>query len=225
RKKKRYKRPKKSKWSAGIIKKPKKKKPATPASSSSCCSSTSSRGSSEENVRAVNGSLTTSDSSDAELLTVNGFHLNGGSRAQKKVLVNGYHRPKPAGRVPPRRLRTSKTNPRVNRARLSTVGEKKRREKTASMAALEQMQLFSRDRCVEILNEKTPPLVVDRSKLKDLLSRAVSKTDGAEVEPLEKLYALLAQCIYKQRNNYNKTELVQVRPAHPGTQPASTQHI
>lgn len=52
-----------------------------------------------------------------------------------------------------------------------------------------------------------------------LLNRAVDKTEGAEVEPLEKLYALLAQCIYRHRNNYNKAELIQVR--QPGTEPAS----
>lgn len=45
----------------------------------------------------------------------------------------------------------------------------------------------------------------------ELLNRAVAKTEGAEVEPLEKLYALLAQCIYRHRNNYNKTELMKVR--------------
>lgn len=44
-----------------------------------------------------------------------------------------------------------------------------------------------------------------------LLSRAVEKTEGAEVEQLEKLYALLAQCIYRHRNADNKTELIQVR--------------
>lgn len=36
------------------------------------------------------------------------------------------------------------------------------------------------------------------------------KTDGAEVEPLEKLYAQLAQSIYRHRDNFNKTELIQV---------------
>lgn len=31
------------------------------------------------------------------------------------------------------------------------------------------------------------------------------------MEPLEKLYAVLAQCIYRHRNDYNKTELIQVQ--------------
>uniref|UniRef100_A0AAQ5ZYA6 Bromo domain-containing protein n=1 Tax=Amphiprion ocellaris TaxID=80972 RepID=A0AAQ5ZYA6_AMPOC len=86
-------------------------------------------------------------------------------------------------------------------------------ETRATKAALDQVQLFSRDRSVEV--DKTPSLVVDRSKLKDLLNRAVAKTEGAEVEPLEKLYALLAQCIYRHRNNYNKTALIKVRSTKP----------
>lgn len=40
----------------------------------------------------------------------------------------------------------------------------------------------------------------------------VDQTDGAEVEPLEKLYALLAQCIYRHRESYDKTQLLQVAP-------------
>uniref|UniRef100_A0A3B5AL28 ATPase family AAA domain-containing protein 2-like n=1 Tax=Stegastes partitus TaxID=144197 RepID=A0A3B5AL28_9TELE len=82
----------------------------------------------------------------------------------------------------------------------------RKRETRATKAALDQMQLFNRDRSVE--SDETPPLVVDHNKLRDLLNKAVAKTDGAEVEPLEKLYALLAQCIYRHRNNYNKTELI-----------------
>uniref|UniRef100_A0A8C9SLJ3 ATPase family AAA domain-containing protein 2 n=1 Tax=Scleropages formosus TaxID=113540 RepID=A0A8C9SLJ3_SCLFO len=38
----------------------------------------------------------------------------------------------------------------------------------------------------------------------------VSKTEGYEVYQLEKLYALLSQCIYRHRKDYDKTELVQV---------------
>uniref|UniRef100_A0A3Q3MQI8 Bromo domain-containing protein n=1 Tax=Mastacembelus armatus TaxID=205130 RepID=A0A3Q3MQI8_9TELE len=88
------------------------------------------------------------------------------------------------------------------------------RETRANKAALEQMRPFDRDRSPELLDDKTPPLEVDRSKLKGLLSRVVDKTEGAEVEPLEKLYAVLAQCIYRHRNNYNKTELIQVQWPH-----------
>ncbi|XP_006809184.1 ATPase family AAA domain-containing protein 2B-like isoform X1 [Neolamprologus brichardi] len=80
----------------------------------------------------------------------------------------------------------------------------KQSESRANKAALEQV--LSRDR---LQQEETPPLIVDRSKLKELLRRAVAKTDGAEVEPLEKLYARLAQCIYRHRDNCNKAELLQ----------------
>ncbi|KAM7384838.1 hypothetical protein PAMA_011952 [Pampus argenteus] len=76
-------------------------------------------------------------------------------------------------------------------------------------AGLEHLQPLDSSRSAEILEEETMPLVVDHNKLKELLSRAVARTDRAEVEPLEKLYAVLAQCIYRHRSNYNKTELVQ----------------
>ncbi|XP_054461492.1 ATPase family AAA domain-containing protein 2-like [Anoplopoma fimbria] len=79
------------------------------------------------------------------------------------------------------------------------------RETGANMAALEQMQLFNR----EMLDKETPPLVVDHNKLRGVLSRAVDQTEDHEVEPLEKLHALLAQCIYRHRNDHNKTKLVQ----------------
>uniref|UniRef100_A0A8C9RBD7 ATPase family AAA domain-containing protein 2 n=1 Tax=Scleropages formosus TaxID=113540 RepID=A0A8C9RBD7_SCLFO len=42
------------------------------------------------------------------------------------------------------------------------------------------------------------------------IKRVVSKTEGYEVYQLEKLYALLSQCIYRHRKDYDKTELVQV---------------
>lgn len=38
----------------------------------------------------------------------------------------------------------------------------------------------------------------------------MAKTDGYEVFKLEKLYALLCQSIYRHRQDYNKTALVQV---------------
>ncbi|KAL7381337.1 hypothetical protein ABVT39_004286 [Epinephelus coioides] len=219
-KKKRCKRPKKSKWSTGVIKKTKKKKPTSPASSSS--SYTSSRDSSEsgleENMRVVNSSSTSSESSDREHLTatLNGFHHNINSVSDIQNRMNGYHHPEPADIVPTRRLRlqtrTSKIPPnlktKVNGVRLSKI-ESNSCETRANMAALKQMQLFSRDRCEEILHVETPPLVINHNKLRDLLSRAVTKTEGAEVETLEKLYAVLAQCIYRHRNNYNKTQLIQ----------------
>lgn len=46
--------------------------------------------------------------------------------------------------------------------------------------------------------------------VQELLERVVTKTDGYEVYKLEKLYALLCQSIYRHRQEYNKTALIQV---------------
>uniref|UniRef100_A0A672YDR3 ATPase family AAA domain containing 2 n=1 Tax=Sphaeramia orbicularis TaxID=375764 RepID=A0A672YDR3_9TELE len=63
-------------------------------------------------------------------------------------------------------------------------------------------------------------LIDTRCLVQELLNRAVAQTDGAEVEPLEKLYALLAQCIYRHRADYNKNDLIKVRPRKaPPTEP------
>ncbi|XP_060915207.1 ATPase family AAA domain-containing protein 2-like isoform X1 [Labrus mixtus] len=209
RKKKRYK-PRKSKWSTGIIPKPKKKKHPVPASplSSSSPSSLSSWGNSESDL-----SKSSSGERGQPSPATNGryVHSNGIADMRNGVL-NGYHRPNPNSilRV---QTRTSKTPLKrrrmVNGVCLRTTEKRPGSESRANKAALEQMQMFSRGRSEENLDEETQWLVVDHGKLRDLLSRVVVKTDGAEVEPLEKLYALLAQSIYRHRDNYNKTQLVQ----------------
>lgn len=137
RKKKRYRRPRKSKWSTGVIKKPKKKKkeePPVPSSSSSSFtsfSSMSSKFSSESSAeevraagrRAVNGSAGAGSSSPSESSDggLSGFHRtpNRITRAHNGVLTNGYHRhTEPVHRqladgvpVGVRRTRSSKTPP------------------------------------------------------------------------------------------------------------------
>ncbi|XP_056300292.1 ATPase family AAA domain-containing protein 2-like isoform X3 [Pseudoliparis swirei] len=65
------------------------------------------------------------------------------------------------------------------------------------------------DEALQILHRETPPLVVDREKLKELLETVEIKTEGFEVHQLEKLYALLCQSIYRHRRDYNKTSLIQ----------------
>ncbi|KAM8841468.1 ATPase family AAA domain-containing protein 2-like isoform 2-T2 [Spinachia spinachia] len=60
------------------------------------------------------------------------------------------------------------------------------------------------------VERKRPPLV-DHGELRNVLKRAVDRTQGSEVEPLEKLHAALAQCIYRHRNHRNKKALLQVR--------------
>lgn len=93
-------------------------------------------------------------------------------------------------------------------------------------------QLFGVDSSMKILETRTRPLVVDRSKLEvnrssrcahtlsgtckltlfyqELLRNVVLKTEGYEVDRLEKLYALLCQSIYRHRKDYDKTALIQV---------------
>lgn len=44
----------------------------------------------------------------------------------------------------------------------------------------------------------------------DLLQKVVVKTEGYEVDLLEKLYARLCQSIYRHRKNHDKTALIQV---------------
>ncbi|XP_017265508.1 ATPase family AAA domain-containing protein 2 isoform X2 [Kryptolebias marmoratus] len=72
-----------------------------------------------------------------------------------------------------------------------------------------QQQMIDADKALQILNQETPPLVVDRNRLKELLDRIVTQTEGYEVYKLEKLYALLCQNIYRHRRDYNKTALIQ----------------
>uniref|UniRef100_A0A3P8PIQ6 ATPase family AAA domain-containing protein 2 n=1 Tax=Astatotilapia calliptera TaxID=8154 RepID=A0A3P8PIQ6_ASTCA len=168
RKKKRYRRPRKSKWSTGVIKKPKKKKkeeePPVPSSSSSSftsLSSMSSKFSSESSAeevraagrRAVNGSAGAGSSSPSETPTVEELlsdRKQTGSRT--------------ASPPPPQQ-------PVMNKA--GAVGP------------------------TGLCRHHLKPVSV----FQELLRRAVAKTDGAEVEPLEKLYARLAQCIYRHRDN------------------------
>lgn len=73
----------------------------------------------------------------------------------------------------------------------------------------QQQQKVDVDKALQILEQETPPLVVDRDGLKELLERVVTKTESYEVYKLEKLYALLCQSIYRHRRDYNKTLLIQ----------------
>ncbi|KAM4704921.1 ATPase family AAA domain-containing protein 2 [Rhinophrynus dorsalis] len=74
---------------------------------------------------------------------------------------------------------------------------------------VEQQQLINVEKAMEILSEPTPALNVDKEQLKILLSKVVEKSNGYNVFQLEKLYALLSQCIYRHRKSYDKTQLLQ----------------
>ncbi|XP_039974151.1 ATPase family AAA domain-containing protein 2-like isoform X2 [Xiphias gladius] len=84
-----------------------------------------------------------------------------------------------------------------------------RRMTRALKNAVLQQQMIDVDKALQILDQEIPPLAVDREKLKELLERVVTKTDGYEVYKLEKLYALLCQSIYRHRRDFNKTALIQ----------------
>ncbi|XP_013879634.1 ATPase family AAA domain-containing protein 2 [Austrofundulus limnaeus] len=94
-------------------------------------------------------------------------------------------------------------------AEMETGTEHMRPMTRAVKSTVLQQQTVDSDEALQILNEETPPLVVDRNRLKELLDKIVAQTEGYEVHKLEKLYALLCQNIYRHRRDYNKTALIQ----------------
>ncbi|XP_063055005.1 ATPase family AAA domain-containing protein 2-like isoform X2 [Engraulis encrasicolus] len=84
-----------------------------------------------------------------------------------------------------------------------------RRMTRALKSQVQQQQAINLEAAMQILEQSTQPLVVDHNKLKDLLHRVVAKTEGYEVDRLEKLYALLCQSVYRHRKEYDKTALLQ----------------
>ncbi|PWA33619.1 hypothetical protein CCH79_00007429 [Gambusia affinis] len=96
------------------------------------------------------------------------------------------------------------------RSETDTSAERNVRRMTRALKnTVLQQHVIPVDRALQILNEENPPLVVDRDKLKELLDKVVTKTEDYEVYKLEKLYALLCQSIYRHRQDYNKTGLIQ----------------
>ncbi|XP_014882470.1 ATPase family AAA domain-containing protein 2-like isoform X1 [Poecilia latipinna] len=222
RKKKSFKSSRKSKWSTGVIKKRQQKKTASTSSMSSITSSDSSAdGMGGESSSVGRSSSSLSDSSDDDeniFLKLNRNHRD--FKALQKRLKQNCNESSSSSSsssscTPKIKLKSrqpSKSDP-IRRKSLTEFYLKKleRQRKTemrTNKAVFEQMQQFNKNRSEESVDEQTPDLVVDHKKLKELLSRAIVKTEAAEVETLEKFYALLAQSIYRHRNNYNKTELI-----------------
>ncbi|MGH0164133.1 UNVERIFIED_CONTAM: hypothetical protein FKN15_055258 [Acipenser sinensis] len=79
----------------------------------------------------------------------------------------------------------------------------------SSRSKLEQQQFINVKKALEILSAPTPDVLVDHDKLKGLLTKVIAKTDGYAVYQLEKLYAVICQCIYNHRKDYDKTALIQ----------------
>ncbi|XP_035984936.1 ATPase family AAA domain-containing protein 2 isoform X2 [Fundulus heteroclitus] len=96
------------------------------------------------------------------------------------------------------------------RSETDTSAERNVRRMTRALKnTVLQQHMIPVDKALQILNAESPPLVVDRDRLKELLDKVVTKTEGYEVYKLEKLYALLCQSIYRHRQDYNKTALIQ----------------
>ncbi|XP_048116651.1 ATPase family AAA domain-containing protein 2-like isoform X2 [Alosa alosa] len=107
----------------------------------------------------------------------------------------------------PDRLEPERAQPEVEQDAGIEIG--KRRMTRALKNQVQQQQVISLEAAMKILEQKTPPLVVDHSKLQDLLHKVVAKTEGYDVDRLEKLYALLCQSVYRHRKEYDKTTLLQ----------------
>ncbi|KAL1767908.1 ATPase family AAA domain-containing protein 2 [Sigmodon hispidus] len=79
----------------------------------------------------------------------------------------------------------------------------------ARRSQVEQQQLISVEKALSILSQPTPALIVDHKRLKNLLKTVVKKSRDYNIFQLENLYAVISQCIYEHRRDYDKTALVQ----------------
>ncbi|XP_019486927.1 PREDICTED: ATPase family AAA domain-containing protein 2 isoform X1 [Hipposideros armiger] len=79
----------------------------------------------------------------------------------------------------------------------------------ARRSQVEQQQLISVEKALAILSQPTPSLVVDHERLKNLLKTVVKKSQEYNIFQLENLYAVISQCIYQHRRDYDKTMLIQ----------------
>ncbi|XP_049621574.1 ATPase family AAA domain-containing protein 2 [Suncus etruscus] len=79
----------------------------------------------------------------------------------------------------------------------------------ARRSQVEQQQLISVEKALAILSQPTPSLIVDHEQLKNLLKTVVKKSQGYNIFQLENLYAVISQCIYQHRRDYDKTKLIQ----------------
>ncbi|XP_037357948.1 ATPase family AAA domain-containing protein 2 isoform X2 [Talpa occidentalis] len=79
----------------------------------------------------------------------------------------------------------------------------------ARRSQVEQQQLISVEKALAILSQPTPSLVVDHERLKNLLKTVIKKSQEYNIFQLENLYAVISQCIYQHRRDYDKTALIQ----------------
>ncbi|NXK28427.1 ATAD2 protein, partial [Arenaria interpres] len=77
----------------------------------------------------------------------------------------------------------------------------------ARRSRVQEQQLACVEKATEML---TQTVIVDYCELKQLLHFVTAVTKNFNIFHLEKLYAVLSQCIYRHREDYDKTELVKV---------------
>ncbi|KAM6126050.1 ATPase family AAA domain-containing protein 2 isoform 2-T2 [Pterocles gutturalis] len=75
----------------------------------------------------------------------------------------------------------------------------------AGHSRVEEEQMIGVEKEMEVL---TQPVIVDYCELKHLLDSVTVQTKNLNIFQLEKLYAALCQCIYRHREDYDKTQLV-----------------
>ncbi|XP_051878939.1 ATPase family AAA domain-containing protein 2-like isoform X2 [Pristis pectinata] len=73
---------------------------------------------------------------------------------------------------------------------------------------VEQQQHINVEKAMKVLSEHTPSVIVDHERLMDLWKLITLKSEGCTVTRLEKLYAVLSQCIYYHRKEFDKTMLI-----------------
>ncbi|NXN29596.1 ATAD2 protein, partial [Nycticryphes semicollaris] len=77
----------------------------------------------------------------------------------------------------------------------------------ARPSRVQEQQLVCVEKATEVL---TQTVIVDYCELKQLLHLVTVVTKNFNIFHLEKLYAVLSQCIYQHREDYDKTKLVKV---------------
>nr|XP_038023708.1 ATPase family AAA domain-containing protein 2-like isoform X1 [Anas platyrhynchos] len=74
----------------------------------------------------------------------------------------------------------------------------------------EDQQQISDENTVQVPTETDYIVIVDRYELKKLLCFVTEITKGFDIYHLEKVYGVINQCIYNHREDYDKTDLVEV---------------
>ncbi|XP_032874974.1 ATPase family AAA domain-containing protein 2 isoform X2 [Amblyraja radiata] len=73
---------------------------------------------------------------------------------------------------------------------------------------VEQQQHINVEKAMMVLSDHTTPVIVDHVRLMNLWKWITLKSEGFTVTHLEKLYAVLSQCIYCHRKEFDKTMLI-----------------